>query len=62
MPMKMPRGSFASLDLYGHPIGVNLNGKSMFKTKLGSLITLMTYALILFNLVNLFKDFSSKDG
>ena len=62
MPLKMPRGTLSILDLYGHPIGVNLHGESVYRTKLGSFVSLLTYALILFNLVKLLSDFRSKDN
>ena len=39
-------------DIYGHPVSVNYQGSDTFKTKLGALVSLCTFTLILFNLVN----------
>ena len=44
-------------DIFGQPIGVNYKGKDVFKTKIGALVTLMAYTVILFNLVTLSQDF-----
>ena len=60
--MKMPRGTLTMLDLFGHPVGVNLHGQPMFRTKLGSFVSVLTYALILFNLVNLIIGYQSKSA
>ena len=53
MPLKMSTGVLSALDIYGHPIQVNHQGEAAYKTKLGCLATLLTYALILFNLTDL---------
>ena len=53
MPFKMSSGVLSALDIYGHPIGVNHAGSSVYKTRLGSLMTVLTYALMLVNFVNL---------
>ncbi len=44
-------------DIFGQPIGVNYKGKDVFKTKIGALITLMVYIVIIFNFVSLSQDF-----
>ena len=44
-------------DIYGHPVSVNYQGSDTFKTKLGALVTLCTFTLILFNLVNTIAAF-----
>ena len=46
-----------SLDIYGHPVGVLFKGSSVYQTRLGALITLITYMLMLFNLQTLFSAF-----
>lgn len=40
-----------SFDGYGHPVGVHYKGSGTYQTKLGCLCTLVTYCLILVNLV-----------
>ena len=45
-------------DIYGHPVTVNYQGSDSFKTKAGALVTLCTYTLILFNLVNTIAAFN----
>ena len=37
---------FMSIDMYGHPVGVNYKGSDAYKTRLGALVTLLTYLLI----------------
>ena len=44
-------------DIYGQPITVNYMGSDAFKTKLGAFVTLLTYALMLFNFTNLMRAF-----
>mgnify|MGYP001626562620 CR=1 FL=1 len=51
-------------DIYGQPISINYKGSDVFKTKIGALVSLLTYMLIIFNLVNLtraFMDGSKQD-
>ena len=36
-------------DIYGQPIGVHYRGDGYFKTKLGALVTLAAYVLIIIN-------------
>ena len=55
--MKKFGKKFVDLDIYGHPVGVHFKGNNKFKTKLGALVTLVTYALILFNLGSLIIAF-----
>ena len=45
-------------DIYGQPVGVNYEGSDTYKTKLGALITFLTYGLILVNLVGLMLAFN----
>ena len=56
MPVKL----LTALDIYGHPIGVHYNNQSVYKTWVGSLFTLLTYALILMNTVELITKFRTK--
>ena len=44
-------------DIYGQPVTVNYMGSDTFKTKLGAFVTLLTYALMLFNFTNLMRAF-----
>ena len=60
MPLKMSKGVLTALDIYGHPIGVHYDGKAVYKTWLGSIFTLLTYALIIMNTVDLITKFRTK--
>ena len=60
MPFKMSQGVLTALDIYGHPVSVNHKGQPVFKTRLGSLCTVLTYALILINLIGLVTTFRTK--
>ena len=42
---------FVSLDIFGHPVGVNYKGSGVYKTKLGAFVTLVTQSLMIFNLI-----------
>jgi len=33
------------LDIYGHPIGVNYKGQASYKTKVGAILSLITFGL-----------------
>ena len=44
-------------DIYGQPVSINYNGSDVFKTKIGAMVSLLTYTLIIFNLVNLTRSF-----
>ena len=46
-----------STDMYGKPITVNYHGSAVFHTKLGAFVSLVTYCLMLFNLVILIEGF-----
>ena len=59
MPLKMSSGMLTVLDMYGHPITIKHQGQSVYRTKLGSLVTLLTYVLIVINSVDLYSDFTS---
>ena len=48
---------FVSKDMFGQPVTVNYRGSDVFRTKIGALLSLVTYLLILFNLVNLVQSF-----
>ena len=45
-------------DIYGQPITVMYKGSDVFKTKMGAFLTLVTYALIVFNLATLLTAFA----
>ena len=60
MPLRMSQGVLTALDIYGHPIGVNHQGESVFRTRLGTMFTIITYALILINTIELVLKFSTK--
>ena len=60
MPLKMSRGVLTALDIYGHPIQVHHRGEQVYKTKLGTFFTLITYALIIVNTVELITKFRTK--
>ena len=47
-----------SQDMYGHAIGVHYRGSDAYQTRLGALCTLVTYALMLVNLITLSTAFS----
>ena len=44
-------------DIFGAPITVLYKGSDVFKTRLGALFTVLTYTLLLFNLVALVTAF-----
>ena len=48
---------FLTLDIFGHPIGVNYKGNDTYQTRLGAFFTLATYTLMLINLGTLFTAF-----
>ena len=48
---------FLEMDMYGHPIRVTYRGSDAYKTRLGALLTLLTYILMIVYSVNLFIDF-----
>ena len=48
-----------SLDIFGHKIGVSYRGEDAFKTRLGALLTVGTFVLIMINSQNLLKQFNN---
>ena len=44
--------------MYGHAIGVHYRGSDAYQTRLGALCTIVTYALMLVNLVTLSTAFN----
>ena len=46
------------LDMYGHTIGVTYQGSDSYKTRIGALITLITYVLMTINSVSLLIAFN----
>ena len=42
-----------SIDIFGHPIGVNYKGEDSFKTRLGAFCTVAVYVLTVVNLATL---------
>ena len=44
---KKLRDIFVNQDIFGHPIGVKYKGNEIFKTKLGALVTLAIYAIVI---------------
>ena len=44
--------------MYGHVIGVHYKGSGSYQTKLGALVTLVTYVLMTVNMVTLFIEFN----
>ena len=48
-------------DMYGYAVGVNYKGDNSFRTRIGAIFTLVTYSLIILNLVVMtqgYLDFS----
>ena len=48
---------FTSFDIYGHSVAVNYKGNGVYQTRLGAIVTLATYVLMLFNLATLITAF-----
>ena len=48
--------------MYGHKIGVNYEGRDNFGTKLGAVVTLMTYVLILINAAKIGTEFVNDEN
>ena len=44
-------------DMYGHMIGVHYRGSDSYQTRLGAFFTLVTYVLMVVNMVELFTQF-----
>ena len=47
--------------MFGQPITVKYLGSDNFRTKPGALLSLATYSLMLFNLINLVQSFFNGD-
>ena len=62
MPMRLIANRLTKFDIYGHPITVNLAGSGVYKTKLGALATLLTYILVVINLMQLVTQFIDKSN
>ena len=55
---------FVDLDMFGHVIGVHYRGRDAYKTCLGATVSLVTYALMIINIVSLsiaFNDGSRQE-
>ena len=53
------------MDIYGHKIGVHYRGEDVYRTKVGGLVSLLTYIFVVIytvNLVNAFLDHSEQTG
>ena len=44
-------------DVYGHPVVVHYKGSDKYKTKMGAFCTLVTYAMVFFNVTVLIVAF-----
>ena len=60
MSLKRLEDIIVGHDMYGHVIGVHYKGSGSYQTKLGALVTLVTYILMSINMVTLFMAF--EDG
>ena len=40
-------GLLLRLDVFGHKVGVHYRGEDQYRTKIGGLLTLITYTLVL---------------
>ena len=49
---------FKRLDIYGHPIGMNYQGSGSYSTRLGGVLSLMTFILICINTTELVISFA----
>ena len=54
----MISGILNYIDIYGHVIGVHYKGNGTYTTRLGGLLTLVTFTLICINGVGLFTQFA----
>ena len=57
MSLQRLQEMFLDLDMYGHMIGVHYRGRGAYKTRLGALVTLATYTLMIVNMVTLVQAF-----
>ena len=60
MSLKRLEDIIVGQDMYGHVIGVHYKGSGSYQTKLGALVTFVTYTLMSINMVTLFMAF--EDG
>ena len=58
MSLKKLEEIIVGQDVYGHVIGVHYKGSGSYQTKLGALVTLVTYVLMTVNMVTLFIEFN----
>ena len=47
-----------SIDIFGHPVGVNYKGEDSFKTRLGAFCTVAVYVLTVLSLTTLITAFT----
>ena len=50
------------LDRFGHRMEMHYQGSATYQTLFGSLVTVLTYVLILINLVTIFSAFINNDN
>ena len=50
------------LDKFGYSVGVHYQGSSQYKTLFGSLISVLTYVLIIINALGILSDFINNDN
>ena len=55
--MKRCGKKLVEFDRYGHQVGVHFKGSGTYNTKLGAIMTLATYTLVLINMVSLLIAF-----
>ena len=48
---------FKSFDKYGHPIGLNFQNDSTYKTKVGALVSFGIYAMVIVHIITLLEMF-----
>ena len=56
------RKKFLNLDRFGHEVNLNYKGQSEFKTLVGSVVTLLTYTVIIINALAIFGDYISSEN
>ena len=50
------------LDKFGYEVEMHYQGNSVYKTLFGTLVSVLTYVLILINALSVFSDFISNDA
>ena len=50
------------LDRFGYEVEMHYKGSPMYRTYFGSLITVLTYTLILINSLSIFSDFITNEN